>query len=652
MPGGTGPRIRVCDIENNWDLNHEDFIGANITSFSVFASQDRNHGTNVLEILMAVDNGVGLVGIAPEAAGFLVTDNRGPGRGFSMPPALAAAGIAVQRRGVVLIEKAHIFVAGGGPDIPIEFHRPTQTAIGLLTAAQINVIEPAGNRGVDLDQFPFLAHLRPNSPTFSGAVMVGGADLTVINDTEMGWSRGSTHGARVDCFAAFSEIRAPSSAAVDAYQQFSGTSGASAIVAGVVCAIQGMSEAASGEWLLPQDIRRLLRDPDLGTPTGPGLPGGIGSMPDLRKIARHMKWPRIMPVAAMLFADDGAMIVQVDDNDLLSRRSWTLLTGFLPHVSLPAPDDSFQLSPQTPPVMLTLELEPLMRTLFEVVAVGTDGTVHYFWWDTLGNTGHLAPARSEAEVVAVGHDISAVHPTAPILAVAGISPEGRLVFMIDDAGIPGPPVFTEPLVLDGLASYRTLPGPVLISRLPGELDIIAIDDGGNLRWATGSAVATWGTFFGPFVSPPANVPLDPHAKPGVVGTLDGLAVVAVGTDGLLYSCGFGLMPMMVESLVAIDQTTRFAALGPVALALAGTSTLVAVAVGADGLLYAMFRQLAIGGSWSAVRPINSSVKVSPLGGATVVARGNNIMAFAVLPNGRICRSDFVSGLGWLPLRAA
>ena len=66
----------------------------------------------------------------------------------------------------------------------------------------------------------------------------------------------------------------------------------------------------------------------------------------------------------------------------------------------------------------------------------------------------------------------------------------------------------------------------------------------------------------------------------------------------------------------------------------------------------MFRQLAIGGSWSAARAIDSSVKVSPLGGATVIARGNNIMAFAVLPDGRVCRSDFVNGIGWLPLHAA
>jgi hypothetical protein len=651
VAGGTAPRIRVCDVEHGWDLNHQDLIGANIRAESVFGSIGRDHGTGVLGILMAADNGVGLVGIAPEAAGFLVTEARPPRGVLSLPAALAAAGIAAQRRGVVLMETSHIFVPGAEPAIPSEFHRPTQTAIRLLTAAQINVIEPAGNRGVDLDQFPFLAHLRPDSPTFSGAVMVGGADLTVINDTEVGWSRSSTYGTRVDCFAAFSNVRSPSSAAVDAYQQFTGTSAASAIVAGIVCAIQGMSEAASGEWLLPQDIRRLLRDPDLGTSTGAGLPGGIGSMPDLRKIARHMKWPRILPVAAMLFADDGAMIVQIDDNDLLSRRSWTLLSGFLPHMPLPPPDDSYHFCPHTPAVMVTLELEPLMRTLFEVVAVGNDGTLHYFWWDTLGYTGELAPARSIAEAVAAGHDVSAVHPTPQILAVAGISPEGRLVFMLMDAAIPNPLEFTEPLVLDGVASYRRSSGPVVISRLPGQLDVVAIDDGGNLRWAAGSAVATWGSFFGPFVSPSLNVPLDPRARPGVVGTFDGLVVVAVGVDGLLYSCGFGLMPMMVEGLTPIDQTTRFAALGPVALALTGANTLVAAAVGADGILYAMSRQLVVGASWSTVYPVDYSVKVSPLGGATIVARGHNIMVFAVLPDGRVCRSDFVSGIGWLPLRA-
>ncbi len=145
---------------------------------------------------------------------------------------------------------------------------------------------------------------------------------------------------------------------------------------------------------------------------------------------------------------------------------------------------AFSLARRHPPVMLTLELEPLMRTLFEVVAVGTDGAVHYFWWDSLGNTGHLAPARSEAEVVRIGARYvgrsPGRHRSSPWPASVL---KDELVFMIDDAGAfrvllsaPGS------IVLDSLASYRTLPGPVLISRLPGQLDIVAIDDGGNLRW--------------------------------------------------------------------------------------------------------------------------------------------------------------------------
>jgi hypothetical protein len=468
---------------------------------------------------------------------------------------------------------------------------------------------------------------------------------------DAGWGRRSTHGARVDCFAAFGGNRAPSAAAVDAYREFGGTSGASAVMAGVVCAIQGMSEAASGQWFLPSDIRRLLRDPDLGTPTSPGLAGGIGSMPDLRRIAQRMGWRRILPVAAMPIADDGVTLIQIDDQDLLSRRFWTRLTGLLPNLPLLPPDDGFHFPAQTPAVMVTLELEPLLRTVFEVVLAGTDGSLRYLWWDTLGQTGHVLPPHSAEGVVAEGHDVAAVHPTQEILAAAGISPEGRLVFMIEDASKLGVQGFTDPLVLDGVATYRILAGPVLLSRLPGALDVVAIDDGGNLRWASGSILATIGTGWDAFVTAQGDVPLDPRAKPGAAGTLDGVAVIAVGTDGLLYACGFGLAPMMFESLIPIDHTTRFAALGPEALALSGANTLVAAAVGADGLLYAAFRRLTLGSTWSALRPIDRDVKVSPLGGVTLATHGASIMAFAVLPDGRPCRFDYISNIGWIPLRA-
>src|SRR5262249_46259857 len=156
-------------------------------------------------------------------------------------------------------------------------------AIRRATLRGITVIEPAGNGGINLDAFPFLAHTRPGSPTFvdSGAIVVGAGEINVATNT---WSRTfSSFGSRVDCFAAGSNIRAPSSAAIDSYQLFGGTSGASAIIAGVVASLQAMTRAATGAVLAPADVRRLLRSAQLGTLPDNPFGARIGAMPDLRR---------------------------------------------------------------------------------------------------------------------------------------------------------------------------------------------------------------------------------------------------------------------------------------------------------------------------------------------------------------------------------
>jgi len=653
VPGGTGPRMRVCDIESGWKLDHEDLLTADITRFSTFGASALDHGTGVLGLLMAADNGVGCVGIAPDATGFVVTSLRANGA-YSLPAALAAAAVAVGPGGVVLIEEALNFLAGqNNPDLPMEVDQAVQAAIRLLTAAGVTVIEPAGNGNIDLDAFPFFAHFRPGSPTFvdSGATMVGGAVLVAAGD-DVVWSRGSSHGARVDCFGPFDHLRAPSSAAADAYRRFGGTSGASAIIAGVVCAMQGMSQANTGQLLLPSDIRRLLSDPVLGTSIGAGQPAGIGSMPDLRRIARFMGWPRILPPAVLPVADDTAVLIGIDDtDDRLTRRLWSSIFGLLPAIPWLGNTATFSIAAQTPAVMVTLELEPMLATTFEVVAVGNGGTLHYVWWRPDGTFGDLSTAHSAPEVVAVGQDVAAVHPTQPILAVAGISPQGRLVVMIEDAAAMGVSGFTDPLVLDPAGSYRRLAGPLLLSPEPTRMDIIAIEDGGSLRWAKGSVIATIGTGWDPFITASGDVVLEPRAKPGGVVAQGGVAVIAAGTDGLLYSCAFGLAPIMFESLIPVDHTVHVAAAGPLALALAPGEVLVAAAVGADGLLYSATRPLTFGGRWSPLRPVDPQVKVAPLGGASLVVRGNRIMVFAVLPDGKPCRADHIGGTGWTPLRA-
>ena len=148
-------------------------------------------------------------------------------------------------------------------------------------------------------RFAFLAHTRPGNPAFvdSGAIVVGAGELTPpLLDS---WSRTfSSFGSRVDCFAAGSSIVAPSSSSTSALQAFSGTSGASAIIAGVAASLQAMTLASSKAILPPADVRRLLSSASLGTLPRDPLGAKIGSMPDLRRISRARRgWCGCFPSA-------------------------------------------------------------------------------------------------------------------------------------------------------------------------------------------------------------------------------------------------------------------------------------------------------------------------------------------------------------------
>jgi hypothetical protein len=646
VAGGTGAGVRMCVVEDGWRLDHEDLVTADIRRFSTFGASEVAHGTAVLGLVLAGDNGVGTVGVAPDASGLLVTELRADGH-VSIAGAIAVAGVAVGPGGVVLLEAA--FQDGAIPvgAIPFESDPLIRTAIQLLTAAQITVIEPAGNAAtMDLDARPDLPTLHADSPIFaaSGAIMVGGANPTAGDGQP--WAAQSTHGARVDCFAAFTQFDIPTSTAADAYAGFGGTSGASAIIAGLVCTLQSMAEAATGARLAPTDIRRLLRDPSLGTPTGVGQPGGVGAMPDLRAIARRFGWPRILPVAATAISDDNAFVVRIDDEDLLARDISTGL--LLPIPGLPLHD--FRLPGQTPAVLATLRLDPEPLLVFEALTADVAGTVRRFVWTPLSDVSTPSVPFSPPGVVAPGRDLAAARPGETTLAVAGTTPDAHLVVMLATDGDPAG--LSAPMVVDPVGVYRHLSGPVLVSRLPTRLDLVAIDDGGNLRIASGVSNATIGTGWQPVRSIASPVPFDPRARPGVAVTPDGVAVIAVGADGLLYASGLGLAPLLMETPAPIGASPAFAANGPLALIAIAGNRLLAAAVGRDGLLYSSERTLSPGGSWSPLAPVDASTPVAAAGGATLVATGVNPTLFAILPDGRPCRATLAAPATWSPLRPA
>lgn len=648
VAAGAGDGVRVADLESGWRLDHDELVSANIRQLSVFGSSQVDHGTAVAGIVVGADNGVGTIGIVPNAALDLLTSDRGPGRGPNTAGAIDVAAANLSSGDVLLLEVAQPFFPGNNPDILVEFNPAVQGAIRRATQRGITVIEPAGNGGIALDVFPFVAHTRPGSPTFvdSGAIVVGAGVLDLVTST---WSRTfSSFGSRVDCFAAGSNIRAPSSVATNSYQippQFSGTSGASAIIAGVVAALQAMTRAATGAPLAPADVRRLLRSAFLGTLPVDPLGSGIGAMPDLRKITRAQSLTRVLPISAAAIGLNALLIVHLDADNRLVRRHFALLTGWGLPIPSPAPNDTFELTAAQPAVNSSDEVDPIDRLVFDAFFSGPLG-IHHMFWDNHDQSGDVSRPIAPVTAAAQGKCIAAVRARIDLQVLATINPEGRLVVLTGD-----PQVLlsstSAPLVIDAVGGYRRIAGPTLVSRGAGLADIVVIEDGGSLNWFTGNLPAAIGTgWSGPVVGP-SGVAFDPGARPALLVTGNLLLAAAVGTDGSLRAVTIDPVTRTVSAPIEVDASVAIARSGPVGLGLTATNV-VALAVDTQGVVRAATRAIA-GGAWTPLIPVLSPIAISPLGGVTAVTIDIGVMAIVVGADGIVCSALSLDGLIWAPL---
>src|SRR4030095_5997333 len=103
----------------------------------------------------------------------------------------------------------------------------------------------------------------------SGAIIVGAATSGTHRKTH--GNNGSNYGSRIDCYAWGTDINTTSTdrdGSRSTYiSDFAGTSGASAIIAGAVISIQSMRVRANKNRFAPEEMRRILRDPECGTPS-------------------------------------------------------------------------------------------------------------------------------------------------------------------------------------------------------------------------------------------------------------------------------------------------------------------------------------------------------------------------------------------------
>jgi hypothetical protein len=301
QPHGAGAGIGLVDLERGWHENHEDFVCKSPQIiFGDERPESERHGTAVLGEIVADDNAVGVVGIAPSTSYVFMTSyfDTGTYSSWAVASAIYRA-LFLMSPGDVLLLEVEAMGHGGECYVPAEIDDPVFDATQLAVLRGITVVSAAGNdnnkKGHDLDAYVNAAGkaiLNRTCADFrdSGAIMVGAADSGVPHNR----ARFSNYGSRIDCYAWGRNVTTtgykgdldcgggnPNAAYTNT---FNGTSSAAPIIAGAAVILQGMAQANTGTYISPPDLRALLANPLTGTPQGNSLPGQIGVMPDLRAI--------------------------------------------------------------------------------------------------------------------------------------------------------------------------------------------------------------------------------------------------------------------------------------------------------------------------------------------------------------------------------
>ena len=174
FPGARGNDVNIIDIERGWNLVHEDLPPVFFQAGPNLGHPSRQHGTAVLGILAAGENGYGMTGIAPQSRIGVSSAVRNvcvPVTGIcwlvdDFENSVNRSAAALRPGDIMLIEQH-----APGPDsglsplcnddqfefIAMEFWDANFDAIKNATSKGVVVVEAAGNGGMDLD-----------SPIYSG----------------------------------------------------------------------------------------------------------------------------------------------------------------------------------------------------------------------------------------------------------------------------------------------------------------------------------------------------------------------------------------------------------------------------------------------------------------------------------------------------
>lgn len=321
-----GSGVGFVDLERGWTLNHEDLAAAGITIISGLNQDYPGHGTAVLGEVLAVDNAIGGIGIAPQVSARVVSQWRTPTNYNTAEAILSAA--SVMGFGDVLQLEAQTNY-GSYSNVPVEVEQATFDAIQYAASQGIIVVEAGGNGSNDLDAFTDVngkTVLKRGSADFkdSGAIMVGAASSTAPH-SRLSFSN---YGSRIDCFAWGDNITTCGDGwtgnGTSTYtSSFGGTSGATPMVTSAALLVQSWRVDRGLARHSPPEMRGNLTA-TRNTASAHPATDRIGVMPDLRAILTREQWVRWIPylawawmiiVGGLLITPGGVMCVRCGPQD-------------------------------------------------------------------------------------------------------------------------------------------------------------------------------------------------------------------------------------------------------------------------------------------------------------------------------------------------
>jgi len=272
-----GSGVTIADVESGWYLRHR-ALPRGIPVMCGLNSSNKDHGTAVMGILVALHRDQKVKGGAPHARAFAASYVRTKTDNENVAWAINQARKELGPGDILLLEATTEH--GDIVEAPLECEAHIRAAIERCTKAGILVIEPAGNDGANLDPFGL-------ADRHSGALVVGAsAHRNGGRHRAVGQQSLSNYGSRVNCFAWGHDIHTLTDEP-DGYQNFHGTSGAAAIIAVAAALLQSVARrhlkqiGRTPSYLTPEESLTYLSNPETGTCSVDQARRPIGIMPNL-----------------------------------------------------------------------------------------------------------------------------------------------------------------------------------------------------------------------------------------------------------------------------------------------------------------------------------------------------------------------------------